>query len=828
MHFTKKGTYRQGFPTVIVICAVIAALAFQSCSGGDGDGSSSTTCDILIVGGGTGGFAAAYQACTMAETWGVKKIIMTEENSWLGGQYTSQGVTASDDNSLVEQGKYTVGASKQFFRFHETIRDLYRPVALENARKTKRTGDPDSRARKREIEWIEGTEFSPGNAWGSRMSFLPKDGVLAIDRMLDPYIESGLLTIHYTTVPIEVIKDRNRVTGVRLRNTGTGGEMTVHADVTLDATELGDLLPLAGIDYRVGIEASGDTGEPSLFGEDGAPLYPGPMTDCVQSFTYTFAVEWRPADEDNRLPWEQRPASYEENRHRFTMVDADRWFLMSRWNDFSRAQIWEENRRTGGNKPLTWIPSFWTYRRMLDARLLNPDLGADLPDRFSNGVWRSNFNPDKDPEYFAPNWQHSPPGIGDVIEVNWNSNDYNGKTIIDIPEDEREAVLKEAKELSLGFLFWLWYEAPRDPDDPRLDPAKEENWSIDPVTGKNTGYANLKYRPDVMGTEDGLSMYPYIRESRRARALFTVKQQHLLGPRTSRARLFHDTVGIGHYFLDIHRCDVGCERKRDINFKHVQLSDGSWAGENSSGRFQIPFGALVPETVDGIMAAAKNIGLTRIAASTYRLHPVEFEIGKAAGAAAVLCVAEGIQPRDIWVSGPKHEIGVAEKRLRRLQHELLSSGTPLFWNEDSGWDTDVFEPVQWACLLEIIEPHGRLFEPEKPLTRSEAVIALARLSGKELTDSSCSVSFTDVTTGPADLREAVTIIEGSGALDWIQGENLRLTEPVTESQFLGMLGKVMENEQESGADTQLIRGAAAGIVYRVLADRFGLPMNGKS
>ena len=66
-------------------------------------------------------------------------------------------------------------------------------------------------------------------------------------------------------------------------------------------------------------------------------------------------------------------------------------------------------------------------------------------------------------------------------------------------------------------------------------------------------------------------------------------------------------MGIGHYFLDIHRCDVGCERKRDINFKHVQLSDGSWAGENSSGRFQIPFGALVPAGTDGFMAGAKNI-----------------------------------------------------------------------------------------------------------------------------------------------------------------------------------------------------------------------------
>ena len=147
--------------------------------------------------------------------------------------------------------------------------------------------------------------------------------------------------------------------------------------------------------------------------------------------------------------------------------------------------------------------------------------------------------------------------------------------------------------------------------------------------------------------------------------------------RTPRGRgLFHDTVGIGHYFLDIHRCDMGCERKRDINFKHVQLSDGTWAGENSSGRFQIPYGALVPENADGVLLSAKNIGLTRIAAATYRLHPVEFQIGQAAGAAAVMCVKWGCQPRDLWVSEADEKPSLAEKRLRHLQWELLQVHDP--------------------------------------------------------------------------------------------------------------------------------------------------------
>jgi len=822
MYFTKIMTALQGIRIPYTVLAfIILALTVLSCEAGSAMATPKYNCDILIVGGGTGGFAAALQACEMAEDSGITSIVMTEETTWLGGQYTSQGVTASDDNSLVEQGKYTIGASESYYRFHEEIKNKYRAQALETAKTTKRNGGPGAKAYEREIDWIESSKFSPGNAWGSRMSFLPLDGVEAIDRMLKPYVESGLLTVHFSTVPVKVYKDSRLVTGVRLSNTATGEETDIYAKITIDATELGDLFPLAGIDYSVGIESSDDTKEPSLFDENGIAIYPEAMPDCQQSFTFTFAVEWGPTNEDNRRPWDERPTNYEENRHRYTMVDRDRWFMMTRWNDFSREEVIKHNKATGENKSNTWIPSFWTYRRMLDARILDPSLSADNYDRFIEGTWVDVSDPDKYALHNAPNWQHSPPGVGDVIEVNWISNDYNAKPIIDVSSTERESAIREAKDLSLGFMFWLWYEAPRDPDNPHLDPSKEANWSIDPVTGKNTGWANLKFRPDVMGTEDGLSMYPYIRESRRQRSLFTVRQQHLMGPRTSRAKLFHDTIGIGHYFLDIHRCDEGCERKRDIQFKEVKHSDGRIGKENDSGRFQIPFGTLVPEQVDGFMAAAKNIGLSRIAASTYRLHPVEFEIGKAAAAAAVICVRDNVQPKDLWLPQAGENPGDAEKRLRKLQQLLLSSNTPLFWNEDAGWDHENFEAIQWACLLEIIEPHGRKFEPDVLMTRKEAVIAAARLSGKILTDGLCSVRFTDLGPGDEDLREAITIIEGSGAFDWIEGNSIEPMKLVTRKEFVTMIAAVTGKVSAASEKDSISRAQAAELIYREIQKRFG-------
>jgi NADPH-dependent 2,4-dienoyl-CoA reductase/sulfur reductase-like enzyme len=44
-------------------------------------------CDVLIVGGGTGGVAAALAAAGAGH-----RVILTEETDWIGGQFTAQAV----------------------------------------------------------------------------------------------------------------------------------------------------------------------------------------------------------------------------------------------------------------------------------------------------------------------------------------------------------------------------------------------------------------------------------------------------------------------------------------------------------------------------------------------------------------------------------------------------------------------------------------------------------------------------------------------------------------------------------------------------------------
>ena len=47
--------------------------------------------------------------------------------------------------------------------------------------------------------------------------------------------------------------------------------------------------------------------------------------------------------------------------------------------------------------------------------------------------------------------------------------------------------------------------------------------------------------------------------------------------------------------------------------------------------FQIPLGALLPIRVENLLPACKNLGVTHITNGAYRLHPVEWNTGEAAG-----------------------------------------------------------------------------------------------------------------------------------------------------------------------------------------------------
>ena len=260
------------------------------------------------------------------------------------------------------------------------------------------------------------------------------------------------------------------------------------------------------------------------------------------------------------------------------------------------------------------------------------------PARRGSGLWL--YRRILDPRNFQPG---AYPGSAGVTLVNWPQNDYWLGPIVGpgVTAADAEKHVARAKQLSLSLLYWLQTECPR-PD------------------GK-LGWKGLKLRPDVVGTEDGLAKAPYVRESRRIEAEFTVLEQHV-GTESRRAELkredvqaqpFPDSVGIGSYRIDLHP-STGGENYIDI----------------SSLPFQVPLGALIPRRVENLLPACKNLGTTHVTNGCYRLHPVEWAIGEAAGALAAFCLEHKESPRSVRNS---------PKRLAAFQARLTAQGVEIAW-----------------------------------------------------------------------------------------------------------------------------------------------------
>lgn len=74
--------------------------------------------DILIVGGSLGGVAAALASLRMG-----RRVILTEETKWIGGQLTAQGVPP-DENPWIDREQ--TGCTASYRALRDGIRDYYR------------------------------------------------------------------------------------------------------------------------------------------------------------------------------------------------------------------------------------------------------------------------------------------------------------------------------------------------------------------------------------------------------------------------------------------------------------------------------------------------------------------------------------------------------------------------------------------------------------------------------------------------------------------------------------------------------------------------------
>ncbi|MEG4963292.1 MULTISPECIES: FAD-dependent oxidoreductase [unclassified Microcoleus] len=454
--------------------------------------------DVLVVGGGTGGTAAAVQAARRGA-----KTILVSEFPWLGGMLTSAGVSAPDGNELAA---FQTGLWGAF------LRELQQ----------RQPGG---------LDW----------GWVSFFTYDPRTGA----EIFADWVKC-LPNLHWISGQIaqDVLLEGDRIAGVRF------ADFTVSAKITLDATELGDLLALAEVGHRWGWEFQAEWGEPS------APATSNALTErySVQAPTWVAIMQ----DFGKGAAGPEIPAPPVENPDRF----------IGAWDGYTPEQFLDYGRLPGGLLMINW-----------------PIRGNDYGE-----------------------------GVDRLIKS----------------EASRQEFLQESLWHTQSFARFI---------QTQLGPRYGLAQNIFPIsTIENQQNSSLL---------PSFALHPYYRESRRLRGVQTIREQDILpvvGGRVAKLPIncqgICETIAIGNYANDHHYTSG------DIPLQPKSLR---WGGRWTGTPFTIPYSALIPASVDGLLACEKNISVSHIANGATRLQPVVMNIGQAAGMAAALCAESGCQPRDLPV-----------------------------------------------------------------------------------------------------------------------------------------------------------------------------------
>ena len=366
-------------------------------------------CSILVVGGSTAAYSATLAALKLN-----LDVCLVQSQRVVGGQYTAQALPASDDGDLLKHRK---------------------PRHLEDGEKFAISRSQKAfRDRQRQLQPVGGRSVAnPGGGWVSPFAVTPVIAATALNEALEPYLENGKLTLIPDADPIGVLwenvpESHRKLSGVVFQDTQRQTRFTAMAQVTIEATDLGDLLEVGGIPSRVGQEARSDTGE-ALLPEDARP-------QCQQSITFDAVVEYTPPDKGVAFG---APAGYDQHPWLQTQeFTADFWTRSinkpwQKWDLFSAFGIFR-------------------YRRLRRQTLAEK---AVVP--------------------------------GDVTVINWGTsqtpdrsfccgNDYRPGRLVGVSRTERQQHIDRARDRTRAYLHFLHTESHN-----RLKPRGDLTWTADGI-----------------------------------------------------------------------------------------------------------------------------------------------------------------------------------------------------------------------------------------------------------------------------------------------------------------------------------------------------------
>lgn len=570
--------------------------------------------DVIVAGAGTGGWAAAVQAARLGS-----RVLLLEETDWIGGQMAAAAVATMDEEGLW--GKVPVRERGLYREFHQSIVNYYY------------TKDKDP--------------FRAYYAWPEQLEggFEPK----AVRQVLYAFIKDArdrkaVLDLATGSKVVSVLKSGEKVEGVEVEHGGK--KKTVRCKVLVEATEYGDMLPLAGARYRVGSTTSDNLDPKSL----------------VQYHTWVGVIREYPEGVPDHLRIKTPPPGYDSKRYRGSQLYG----------------------------PVIWGSAGKDVKGPRSYRVLF--------------AWRGMADGDSSATGKATEQRHTQCGL------NGGRQDYpvTAGSIEDLAarrEGERDGIYR-----TLGEIYYFQNEL-------GLPWAVAEDEGYDTPHNRETMKA-LQLREDLLPIAVHLPQWPYVREARRARGIYTLRAADL--QRFAKAKLFPTSVAMGDYFMDLDHGPTGHAVEQDLD-----------TGEppRGGGPFQVPFEVFIPEKVDGLVLAEKNLSQSRLVNGATRLQPITILTGQAAGTIAALAAREGVQPRKV------NPVAV--------QTVLLESGSNLIqrWYEDVVWGTPLWRATQLLSLYGVMDAPGAInskenqpmgggnfWKAEDTLSPQDFVTAAARLA----------------------------------------------------------------------------------------------------
>jgi hypothetical protein len=356
-------------------------------------------CQILVVGGST----AAYSATLGALREGAS-VCLIQPSHVVGGQFTAQGLPASDDGSLTGQDADPAQGilSGESFSLSATQKAF--------------------RARERELQAVSNPNLrNPGRCWVSPLCTTPQVALRALNEKLEPFLQSGKLRLVSNSAPTAVhfassSRGRQRVSAIDFRDESRGVDFSATGEMVIEATDLGDLLELGSIPSRIGQEARAETGEAAL-PEQACPR-------CQQAFTYDVLVE--------RTAGGQGVA-----------IGAPEGYGSEPWVSNYTSTYWhKDSSGAWGSSAFLDTYSIFDYRRAYAA---NTRPGASE----SSGAIEPG-------DISILNWACQVQGPAGYEAC---GNDYGGGVLVGVSREERAEQMRRARDRARGFVHFLQSEA---------------------------------------------------------------------------------------------------------------------------------------------------------------------------------------------------------------------------------------------------------------------------------------------------------------------------------------------------------------------------------